>query len=947
MERHELKFGTSGLRDKVGFMTDMECYINTRGFLKFLKERGEVSTGGTVAIGGDRRGSTPRIMAAVDQAVRDEGLETFHCGLVPSPTLANFGVRGSMPSIMVTGSHIPDDRNGIKFSKKGGEVLKTDEADILKNVAVAREEIYGQSADVSSFDDKGMFKEARPFPEQEHHEKAVKEYKRRYTNVFSPDTFKDKKIVIYQHSAVGRDIIKDIFEALGAEVVTIGRSEAFVPVDTEKVSEDTLELLKKAAEEHKPFAIISTDGDSDRPLLADENGHFLPGDKLGALVSIFLKPDFVAVPISANDAVVKALTAKGIEVVQTQIGSPHVIAAMNQRLSENASSKVVSWESNGGFLLGSDWEIEGKKIKSLPTRDAVLPLVCSILLAEKEGKTVSELISTSLPSRYTHADVADDKMSGCETYTAEMGKKIIKMFSPADPDIIQMDFNGDGVIVTDKNGIESKCQDEDAALYNTIKEQIEKYFNKEKGFEEIASINVVDGIRIVFSNDEVAHIRPSGNAPEFRMYATADTQERADEIVETRKVIVPEIIADLSAGPKSVGAQAAGEKLESAIGAVRAGEPVCINPYKEPKVWGVDGVGEYWYGAEFGDKTSEALIGGVSAPMCDLVDKVPNELLGKCVVEKFGIFMPLVKILTPKGRLSVQFHDAKNELWIITGVDNDLAQGEAQIVLGFSREAVDEYKDQVAEKYREALIEYGKTLNALVRCLEQEEEGQKALDEMKNAEEAANAVAGTIAGVQEFLDAYKEAEERINYFYNYMPVKIGDVIPVPSGTLHALAAGVEVVEPQIAGPTQSLEDGATYPIRYAFPEFPVEGAKKMLDIDRVEEMHADVVKEQDPIVIKEDDTCKVERLPGDFEDKGLEVHRITLNDGAVLPQKDIKSFHTLVTVAGKAQVVIGGREYDVPKAIPGGEMLLIPASAGNYTLKAGGKTQIIDTFTPC
>jgi len=28
---------------------------------------------------------------------------------------------------MVTGSHIPDDRNGIKFNKCAGEVLKSDE----------------------------------------------------------------------------------------------------------------------------------------------------------------------------------------------------------------------------------------------------------------------------------------------------------------------------------------------------------------------------------------------------------------------------------------------------------------------------------------------------------------------------------------------------------------------------------------------------------------------------------------------------------------------------------------------------------------------------------------------------------------------------------------------------------------------------------------------------
>ena len=35
-----------------------------------------------------------------------------------------------LASIMVTGSHIPDDRNGIKFNRPAGEILKEDEAGI-------------------------------------------------------------------------------------------------------------------------------------------------------------------------------------------------------------------------------------------------------------------------------------------------------------------------------------------------------------------------------------------------------------------------------------------------------------------------------------------------------------------------------------------------------------------------------------------------------------------------------------------------------------------------------------------------------------------------------------------------------------------------------------------------------------------------------------------------
>ena len=43
--------------------------------------------------------------------------------------------------------------------------------------------------------------------------------------------------------------------------------------------------------------------------------------------------------------------------------------------------------------------------------------------------------------------------------------------------------------------------------------------------------DATDGIRIHFDNGDVAHVRPSGNAPQLRIYAVAGTQERANEIV--------------------------------------------------------------------------------------------------------------------------------------------------------------------------------------------------------------------------------------------------------------------------------------------------------------------------------------------------------------------------------------------------------------------------------
>ena len=59
-----------------------------------------------------------------------------------------------------------------------------------------------------------------------------------------------------------------------------------------------------------------------------------------------------------------------------------------------------------------------------------------------------------------------------------------------------------------------------------------RVFTMALGFDAIARINVLDGVRVYFHNGDVAHVRPSGNAPQLRIYANSGSQSRADQIVE-------------------------------------------------------------------------------------------------------------------------------------------------------------------------------------------------------------------------------------------------------------------------------------------------------------------------------------------------------------------------------------------------------------------------------
>ncbi|MCZ6699931.1 MAG: phosphomannomutase [Planctomycetota bacterium] len=524
-----LGFGTSGLRGLVSDLTDLEAYINTCGFLEYLIASGGTTRGGPIAIAGDLRVSTDSpdrsILRAVRRGVADSGFEPTYCGRIPTPALSLYAFHKRWPSIMVTGSHIPFDRNGIKFNKPSGEVLKSDEAAILAAVDRVRRTEYAKSRDRSIVDDDGMFRAgcgtALPPPAGE----ARDVYARRYLNFFPKDALSGMRIVVYEHSAVGRELLVEILRGLGAEVHPMGRTESFVPVDTEAVSGEMLHELQRLtdAAPWRPDAIVSTDGDSDRPMVAgiDSDGtvRFFSGDLLGIVVADYLRADSIVVPVSATDAIDMYFQDRDVRLVRTRIGSPWVIAAM----ATQPGRRCVGWESNGGFLVGSEIEVEGRRLDALPTRDAILPIAAALHGAAREGITLIELFEL-LPQRFTRAGLLD-------AFPTETSRRLLQRFSPGDPTVRRAVFRDDVTVVVNASGEDREAEPRLANRLREIRHRLGRHFGPDRGFGRIEEIDFLDGIRIYFHNADIAHLRPSGNAPQLRIYAIADDGARADAIV--------------------------------------------------------------------------------------------------------------------------------------------------------------------------------------------------------------------------------------------------------------------------------------------------------------------------------------------------------------------------------------------------------------------------------
>jgi len=457
-QRSDIKFGTSGLRGLVENLTDEVCFAYTKAFL--LSQQGTFKK---VAIGHDLRPSSPLITQACIAAIESHGLEAIYLGALPTPAVAYYCLNKKIPGVVVTGSHIPFDRNGIKFYRADGEISKADEESIMESFV----EIDGHNLKIAI---------------TKLNKDAIELYKQRYINFFGSNFLAGKIVAIYQHSSVARDLLDELMKALGAKTILLGLSDDFIPIDTEAVREEDIKQAKAWAHEYDFDMLISTDGDADRPWLADEHGDFIRGDILGIITAQYLEADYVVTPISSNTAI--ELSDNFTSVSRTKIGSPFVICEMNKLTNSYPRSTIVGYEANGGFLLGTSVTKNGKSLGPLPTRDAILPIISVIGLSQIYQRPISAL-KNILPTRFTYSE-------RIQNYPEDKSIKLIR------------------------NQI---------AFLNLI----QNLFSQNN---PVIKIDRTDGLRLTFYSGDIVHIRPSGNAPELRVYSESDSQESAKMLVE-------------------------------------------------------------------------------------------------------------------------------------------------------------------------------------------------------------------------------------------------------------------------------------------------------------------------------------------------------------------------------------------------------------------------------
>lgn len=465
-DQNSLKFGTSGLRGLVTDLVGLPARAYSLAFVRHVLDLQPKTT--EVLVGQDLRSSSPEIAKDCMAAIRQAGLQAIHCGALPTPALALEAQRRKCAAIMVTGSHIPDDRNGLKFYLAEGEITKADEAAILCMHAELDEETLASLSKSS-----GEATSSAP--------DAVLRYIDRYVAFFGADCLAGRRIAIYEHSSVARDVLAHLLRSLGADVAPVGRADRFIPVDTEAHEPEQIAYIESIARSGPFDAIVSTDGDADRPLVADERGKILRGDVLGLLSAKLLGMRTIVTPVTSGSVIERS--GFGERVIRTRVGSPYVIAAMEEA-SKTGFRDIIGFEANGGTLLfSSAIGHDARRLEALPTRDAVLPILAALITVVRSGLPLSMLVD-QLKVGHALADRLKDVPSSQSS-------------------VFLQELAGQGGFAA-------------------------RYF-AEVG--QISTISDLDGLRVEFMDGAVIHYRASGNAPELRCYVEAQEESRALDLL--------------------------------------------------------------------------------------------------------------------------------------------------------------------------------------------------------------------------------------------------------------------------------------------------------------------------------------------------------------------------------------------------------------------------------
>ena len=452
------------------------------GFVKFLSDKlGKTPSTLKITIGNDSRISAPQIKNAVCQALVANGAMVVDCGLASTPAMFMSTIFEEIKAdgaIMLTASHLPFNRNGMKFFTAQGGLDKPDITTILK-IAAQVDELKGKVSSVKSFALIDLY---------------AKNLREKICRALNNDKSLDgMKIIVDAGNGSGGFFAEKILAPLGADTTGSqflepdGMFPNHIPNPEDKKA---MASIKKAVlENHADLGLIF-DTDVDRAGAVLSDGEEISRNALIALIAAIVAPDYPAGTIITDSITSDELTVfleknLGLKHHRFKRGYKNVINECI-RLNKNGVASPLAIETSGHGALSENYFLD----------DGAYLAVKILIAAAKlyvQGKNLSALIADlkyptqSKEYRLKISGVEDFKAYGQKVLNEFKTRAVEKNLSLAEPNFegVRINFNGGWALLRlslhDPNmplNIESKqCDD-----FNKILESVKILLN---GFEHL------------------------------------------------------------------------------------------------------------------------------------------------------------------------------------------------------------------------------------------------------------------------------------------------------------------------------------------------------------------------------------------------------------------------------------------------------------------------------
>lgn len=363
-------FGTDGIRGRAGELLSPLLALQV-GFRAGQVLQAQAGAGKPIILGQDSRNSSDVLAIALSAGLIAAGLEVWHIGLCPTPSVAYLtSVSEAIGGVMISASHNPPEDNGIKFFQSDGTKLSL---------------TLQQQIEAGLRDSDGGNITGEAWGRHFYRPELVQDYLHALQKSLSPEfNLQGMRVVLDLAWGAAVHSAPAMFKSMGAEVICLHDKP-----DGDRINVNCgsthLAPLQAAVKHYRADLGFAFDGDADRVLAVDTQGRTVDGDYILYLWGQTLRRaqqlpgDLIISTVMANLGFERAWQQQGGQLIRTPVGDQHVHAEMLRH------GAVLGGEQSG-HILCHHYGVSG---------DGLLTALHLAALVHQAGTTLAELVDQS------------------------------------------------------------------------------------------------------------------------------------------------------------------------------------------------------------------------------------------------------------------------------------------------------------------------------------------------------------------------------------------------------------------------------------------------------------------------------------------------------------------------------------------------------------------------